>query len=654
MTMSSHPQDRDVATTVARLARAWNASGTHLLAKVATVFLVALLLSVPAVAQEVTVQVATEEPPHYVGVSAIVQLTVDGLEADPEPQCVAESSSPDVRVRLAGISPRIVQRMFQSGSQIRRIQQVTHTIQFRVTANKPGEYEIGPFVITQGGTEERVDAIKMTFAEVPTTDDMRIQLQLPESAYPDQRVPLKIQWWFAGDTDNVNQLNIDGTMLDEFQFAPDPPPQRSGSRLPIQTDAGTLTLAATAAREMVDGKEFTVVTAQRTLIPNRPGTYEIPPMTATIELVTQWDNRRRSQLGGFGFGGSLLEEAFGGRRRPAKVELFRAAGEPLTFLVKPFPREGRPESFSGAVGNGFSLDVSADRTVVRVGDPIRLTLHLRGDGNIQGATLPPLSADGGLDPQHFRLPEGDVTGVIQDDQDGKQFLVSVRVLDEGISEIPAIAYSWFDAEQEQYRTTRSKPIALRVMPAQVVGADAVVSSQPGVSPGASSSSSANPTGEPSKGTGVRSFALSGADLAIQPDPQRLLSGSTSLLAKPSFQIVNYALGSVCLIVALLDRRRRQVDPVVRQASAVVRNQRGRIAAAGKLPEKDAAKQIADALRVVQLEFPNTDRSAIQTLLAECDAIAYRPDDKPDATISTDLVDRALAAVDAMKSKAGAA
>ncbi|WP_182868373.1 BatD family protein [Stieleria mannarensis] len=617
-------------------------------------FLVALLLSVPAVAQEVTVQVATEEPPHYVGVSAIVQLTVDGLEADPEPQCVAESSSPDVRVRLAGISPRIVQRMFQSGSQIRRIQQVTHTIQFRVTANKPGEYEIGPFVITQGGTEERVDAIKMTFAEVPTTDDMRIQLQLPESAYPDQRVPLKIQWWFAGDTDNVNQLNIDGTMLDEFQFAPDPPPQRSGSRLPIQTDAGTLTLAATAAREMVDGKEFTVVTAQRTLIPNRPGTYEIPPMTATIELVTQWDNRRRSQLGGFGFGGSLLEEAFGGRRRPAKVELFRAAGEPLTFLVKPFPREGRPESFSGAVGNGFSLDVSADRTVVRVGDPIRLTLHLRGDGNIQGATLPPLSADGGLDPQHFRLPEGDVTGVIQDDQDGKQFLVSVRVLDEGISEIPAIAYSWFDAEQEQYRTTRSKPIALRVMPAQVVGADAVVSSQPGVSPGASSSSSANPTGEPSKGTGVRSFALSGADLAIQPDPQRLLSGSTSLLAKPSFQIVNYALGSVCLIVALLDRRRRQVDPVVRQASAVVRNQRGRIAAAGKLPEKDAAKQIADALRVVQLEFPNTDRSAIQTLLAECDAIAYRPDDKPDATISTDLVDRALAAVDAMKSKAGAA
>ncbi|QEF98206.1 hypothetical protein Mal15_22550 [Stieleria maiorica] len=650
MAMRSHRYNRDAAATVATLARAWHAPGIHLLAKVAT----AMLLAAPAVAQEVTVQVATENPPHYVGVDAIVQLTVNGLEADPEPQCVAEASSSDVRVRLGGVSPRIVQRMFQSGGQIRRVQQVTHTIQFHVTANQPGEYEIGPFVITQGGIEERVDPIKMTFAEVPTTDDMRIKLQLPESAYPDQRVPVQIQWWFAGNIDNVNQLNIDGTILDAFQFAPDPPPPRGGSRLPIQTDAGTLSLAATATRETDDGKEFTVVTAQRTLIPNRPGTYEIPPMTATIELVTQWGNRQGSQLGGFGFGGSLLEEAFGGRRRPAKVELFRAAGEPLTFEVKPFPREGRPESFSGAVGSGFSLDASADRTVVRVGDPIRLTLHLRGDGNIQGATLPPLSADGGLDPQHFRLPEGDVTGAIEDDQDGKKFFVSVRVLDEGISEIPAIAYSWFDAEQEQYRTTRSKPIALRVMPAQVVGADAVVSSQPGDSPDASSRSAYAPSDQPSMPGGAGSLTLSGADLAIQRDPQRLLTGSTSLLAKPSFQIVNYALGSVCLIVALLDRRRRQVDPAVRQAFAVVRNQRGRIAAAGKLPEKDAAKQIADALRVVQLEFPNADRSAIQRLLAECDAIAYRPEGNPDATISTDLVDRALAAVDAIKSKAGAA
>ncbi|QDV86462.1 BatD family protein [Planctomycetes bacterium TBK1r] len=641
------------AIAIATCAKAWSprrltlaAAQSVLLRSLLTSTMVLLWWATSAAAQDVNVQVATEEPPHYVGVSVIVQLTVDGLEADPQPQCVAESSSPDVRVRLAGISPRIVQRMFQSGTQIRRIQQVTHTIQFRVTANQPGDYEIGPFVITQGNTEKRVDAITMSFAEVPTTDDMRIQLQLPESAYPDQRVPVTIQWWFAGDTDNVNQLRIDGTMLDEFRFAPDRTPERGGSRLPIETEEGTIALAATAERKTVDGTEFTVVSAQRTLIPNRPGTYEIAPITATIQWVTQWDQRRRSPFGDFGIGGSLLEEAFGGRRRPAKVELFRAEGEPLTFEVKPFPSQGRPESFSGAVGNGFSLDVSADRTVVRVGDPIRLTLHLRGDGNIEGATLPPLSADGGLDPGHFRLPEGDVTGVLQDDQDGKQFVVSVRVLDESINEIPSIAYSWFDAEKERYQTTRSEPIALRVMPAQVVGADAVVSSQSAPSPNDTVAN--DPTAQSARSSGPRSFSLSGADLAIERDPQRLLTGSTSLLARPSLQVAGYALGSLCLIVALVDRKRRQVDPAIRQASAVVRTQRGRIAAAERLPEKQAAKQIAEALRVAHLEIPETDRSAIQPIIAECEAIAYKPGDDADARISPDLLGRALAAIDSLK------
>ena len=190
---------------------------------------------------------------------------------------------------------------------------------------------------------------------------------------------------------------------------------RGDSRMPIQTSQGPISLAATARSETSNGKRFTVVSAQRTLIPNRAGTFEIAPITAMIELVTQW-KRRRSAFDDFGFGGSLFDEALGNNRRAAKVELFRAEGEPLTFQVKPFPIDNRPDSFSGAVGKGFSLDVAADRTVVRVGDPIRLTMNLRGDGNIEGAALPSLSADGGLDPEKFRLPEGDVAGAFDSGQ----------------------------------------------------------------------------------------------------------------------------------------------------------------------------------------------------------------------------------------------
>ena len=194
--------------------------------------------------QDVKVRIATAEPPHYVGIGAVVQLTVDGLEAEPEPKCTVETDAPEIRARLSGISPQIMQQLFQSGNQIRRVQRVTHTIQFRVTASKPGDYQIGPFEISQDGTEKRVDPIKMSFQEVPTTDDMRIKLIVPRTVYPDQRVPVKIEWWFAGDTENINSLNIDSPLFDDFQFAPDPPAPRGQTRLPIQTSQGTIALAA--------------------------------------------------------------------------------------------------------------------------------------------------------------------------------------------------------------------------------------------------------------------------------------------------------------------------------------------------------------------------------------------------------------------------
>ena len=42
------------------------------------------------------------------------------------------------------------------------------------------------------------------------------------------------------------------------------------------------------------------------------------------------------------------------------------------------PAEGRPASFSGAVGEGFTIAASADRSVLQTGDPIRVVNQLSG------------------------------------------------------------------------------------------------------------------------------------------------------------------------------------------------------------------------------------------------------------------------------------
>lgn len=608
-------------------------------------FGVLFAVAVPTIgfAQDIRVQLATEEAPHYVGIPAIVQLKVQGLEANPEPTCIAKVSSDSIKANLIALNPQISRQIYQSGNQRRIVEQATYTIQFRVTADKPGDYQIGPFEIKQGSTSKTVESIEMSFEGVPETEDMRVKLKLPESAYPDQRVPVGIEWWFAGETDNLNELNISASFFDQFRFTADQPPRRGDSQIPIQTKDGKVMLAATARSETVDGKTFTVVSAKRTMIPDRPGQFDLEPITATIELVTQWQRRR----GGFGgFGGSLFEDAFGGGRRPAKTQRFRAVGDPVSLVVKPFPKSDQPESFSGAVGNGFSLEVAADRTVVRVGDPIRLTVDLRGDGNIRNAKLPSLSADGGLSPDQFRLPDGDVAGVVEDG--GKQFTVSVRVLDESVSELPAIAYSWFDPEKESYRTARSKPIALRVMPAQMVGADAVVSSRSTEASMDDDVAQDMETAANENTTSKTAFTLTGADLSIQTDTTKLLVGSASALSNGSLQVLGYGLGSFALLVSLWDKRRRQVDPAVREAVIRLRSQRTKIQNARAMPEKEAASEVASALQAVLAEAEGENRSSVMNVISECETIAYRPQENENAKLDTGLVDQALAAIDSLK------
>ena len=442
-------------------------------------------------------------------------------------------------------------------------------------------------------------------------------------------------------------------------------------------------MAAEVREEEFDGRRFTVVSATRTLIPDRAGEFPLAPITVTVRKATEWA-RSRSPFGDLddsGFGGSLFRDLMGDRRRPASTALVRASGEPQKLVVNPFPLEGRPESFAGAVGKGFSIDVAADRTVVRVGDPIGLTITLRGAGNIDNASLPPLSADGGMSPDRFRLPAGDMAGTMTEGGDGqekpglsekpgflrtKQFQVSVRVTDESVNEIPTLAYSWFDPESQTYQTTRSKPIALRVMPAKVISAGDVVASpatDAARSPAFSKSrASSNKSGASSTGgndsTDVATapsappvFSLSGADLAIEPSAGVVLRNSTGRFSGVVLPAVVYGVGLLLLAVAVIDRRRRNIDPALTARRKNVRQQQARIAQAAKLPKQQAAEEIAAAVRALLAELPDVARDEAEGVIAACESVAYAPASSGDRGLDAALVQRAQAVAERFREAA---
>jgi len=326
---------------------------------------------------------------------------------------------------------------------------------------------------------------------------------------------------------------------------------------------------------------------------------------------------------------------FGGRRA-LQVRKLRAVDEPRTLLVKPVPSVGRPASFAGAVGRGFSLEVSADRSVVRVGDPIALRMVLRGDGPLEAAVFPRLDAEGLLPAQDFAVAAEPPSGELR--EGAKTFSTAIRVKRADVREIPALAYTFFDPATERFETVRSLPIALSVGAADVVGPSQVVRSD---APGTVPASAA-----PSETPRARGFALEGADLSIVREPRALL-GTPGQLFGGWVAWLLYAGGGGLLLAAWLDRRRRSVDPEQLERLRSQRELLGRARAAADREDRDALRELAQCLRALHVLRPERAPAALDEFLRACDAQLFAPPAAAPAGAAAELCRRGLTLAEAL-------
>src|SRR5690606_35963704 len=68
---------------------------------------------------------------------------------------------------------------------------------------------------------------------------------------------------------------------------------------------------------------------------------------------------------------------------------FTKSSKPVDIKVKDIPTEGRPENYSGAVGN-FQVRTEVDQKTVPVNQPVTLKLIFEGEGNAKLIDLPAL------------------------------------------------------------------------------------------------------------------------------------------------------------------------------------------------------------------------------------------------------------------------
>jgi hypothetical protein len=565
---------------------------------------VALLVLVAATAAAAqTVRVQSASAPHYAGESIEIHVVVEGFDENPAPSVVVASPSRG-KLIAGGVHQSVSTSISIVNGQMRRTKQVTFTFVYQLQVVEPGPIEIGPFAVTQGDKSTTSRSLRLDLKALPSSDQIAVELEFQDTPiYVGERVPVTLRFWLTGQLrENLHQYTLRVpffALTETFQFL-EPPGAAGTTKVEIQTPSGPLSMMGSAREEKRSGEVYLIVEVRRIAVPLRAGSLEIPPAILDVEEGVRFQR-----------------DLFGGRR-PTRIRKWRSTDRARRLSVKQIPAGRTPESFAGAVGSGFSLAVSADRTVVKMGEPIALHFELRGDGNLETAALPRLDAEGLLPPASFRVPDGQIPGRLEGGV--KRFTAMVRVLDPDINEIPALEYSWFDPTTEQFQSAKSRPIALSVGDAQVIGAADVQSGE--YAPESPASGLDERTARAASGSGP--LILTGADLAIERDADLLLRRASDR-TRNTWMIAGFYAGSgLFLVLAQLDRRRRNVDPTVVARRRRFAGELHRLREASNLAASEAAAEIARAMRALLAEAPDVRRPEIDALIGECDARSYAP------------------------------
>lgn len=585
----------------------------------------AALMSTLAAAQEARVQV--DRGPHYVGDPVTVQVVASQFEDDPAP-VVTVGDIVGASLRFAGVSDSSSTSISFVNGRMSRTKEVRFVYRYELVAVAPGRVRIPPFVVAQGTTTRRTRPVELTIQGVPTTGLVDIAVNLPTGPlFVGQKVPIEVVLKIDREAErDLLALSVSVPLFDlpSLRFLDDPSASRDNA-LEIQTAAGVLRLPAITTEERVNGRVILVVRAARTMIALSPERIRAAPPRAVISRGTRF---RRDLFN---------------QRQATGMERLMAEGPAISVEVVEIPKRGRPSSFAGAVGSGFSLEVSADRSVVQLGEPIVLSFLLRGDGDLSTAGLPRFDADGLFDKEQFRLPEEPPPGLVS--EDGKRFEASLRVIDAEVREVPAIAYSWFDAKTRRFETTYSRPIALSVGAAQIIGADDVDRREAESNPAQLAEVEAANADRPGtsrkndRKTRSTSLAASGANLAVDEDLARVLGASPARRASPLVIPVVYAFASCVLAFAFFDHRRRARDPRELAKSAAFEAATRGLDAAVAEGGTSGASTLGRTLRELVATEPSEATPEIDALVAECDALRFAPAGSG-ADLPSDLVVRA--------------
>ncbi len=362
-----------------------------------------------------------------------------------------------------------------NGTMVRR---TTHEYQYRLKPKRNGNLEVPPFVVEHGGKTYASKRQKLTVTPAEAQDTVRLEQSLDrDSVFRAQAftVTLVVNVKAIENAPARNPVEI-ARLVRRVRAPHLLVPWLDDDRLPsgLQPESDWESILIPLSKKRGVGFRINRIPADRSLFLDPidrtfcPDPKRVRLPDAENKPTQYWQYVFSRRLTGVHPGTYRLEPcACQGRFGVAilssevTVDDVYARSNAVEVEVRDVPTDGRPANYIGLSGSITSFVGQILPASARVGDPLTLTLRLRGSGTLNEASAPDLSTIPEI-AERFKVLEP-IAEMVEGE---RLFTYSLRPLSTEIQEVPSLEVSYFDVESEQFRTVATSPIPLTVAPSE--------------------------------------------------------------------------------------------------------------------------------------------------------------------------------------------
>ncbi len=331
-----------------------------------------------------------------------------------------------------------------------------HSYKYRVTASKDGEFQIPAVTVDSGGQDItsnsitlKVTAAKKNIAQPhpqqgePLSDEEKKQIAFMtinhadnkgrEHLYVGESTPVMIKAYFRSGL-RVSNINKPSLSSDAFTLS-------ALSREPEQN------------MEVFEGSRYHVLSWYGNLSGIKAGDHDLTTqLKATVNIPKKRSPTRRR--GSDPFSDPFFDDFF---TQYESKEVVLTSEMKKTKVISP-PQEGRPDSFTGAVGQ-YQIKANALPAAMATGEAVTLEVYVEGKGNFDRVDKPSLMPAKSWKTYKAKteLKRGDIV----DFHARKHFSIPAVVTEPGELET-FFQFSYFDPDTEKYNTIETAKHKIKV------------------------------------------------------------------------------------------------------------------------------------------------------------------------------------------------